>query len=125
MTNTRLVYTSDGGPQRYCARCGNPKEECTCRRGGARAGIERPGLPRDGIVRLLRDRKHRGGKTVTIIVGLPNEPELLADLAKSLKRACGIGGSIKGDTIELQGDVVTTVQARLTALGYQVKVAGG
>jgi translation initiation factor 1 len=125
MTNTRLVYTSEGGPQRYCARCGNPKEECTCRRAGTRAGIERPGLLRDGVVRIVRDRKHRGGKTVTVIVGLPDEPERLAELAKSLKRACGIGGSIKGDTIELQGDVVAVVQARLVALGYQVKVAGG
>lgn len=125
MTDRRLVYSTEGGRQSYCSGCGNLKTECTCRRGRSRGGIERPGLPRDGVVRLLRDRKQRGGKMVTVVAGLPDEPALLAELAKTLKRACGVGGTVKGTTIELQGDVVAAVQPRLVSLGYTVKIAGG
>jgi translation initiation factor 1 len=65
------------------------------------------------------------GKVVAVIVGLPDEPALLDDLAKTFKRACGVGGGVKGDTIELQGDVVEVVRMKLEALGYRTKVAGG
>ena len=82
-------------------------------------------LPQDGIVRLLRDRKGRGGKTVTLIAGLSGSPSSLASLTSDLKRMCGTGGTLRGDVIEIQGDFRERLQAELVRRGYTVKIAGG
>ncbi|GAC1381033.1 MAG: hypothetical protein NVS4B7_06560 [Ktedonobacteraceae bacterium] len=76
-------------------------------------------------MRITRDRKHRGGKTVTVITGVPASSESIATLAQQLKKLCGSGGTVKDDVIEIQGDHCDKVQARLTELGYKVKRAGG
>lgn len=83
------------------------------------------GAPRDGVVRLLRDRKGRGGKTVTLVVGLSGGTEELARVATELKRACGTGGSIKGDVVEIQGDHRERICLILREQGHLVKLAGG
>ena len=82
-------------------------------------------VPRDGVVRLLRDRKGRGGKTVTLIAGLPGAPTELAAIASDLKRMCGTGGTVRGDMLEIQGDVRERIRAELEKRGYRVKLAGG
>jgi len=79
----------------------------------------------DGIVRVMRDRKHRGGKTVTIINGVMGSEEELVTLAQQLKKLCGSGGTVKDGNIEIQGDHCDKVQAKLSELGYRVKRAGG
>lgn len=79
----------------------------------------------DGIVRVMRDKKKRRGKTVTVITGLPGGPAALAEVATVLKRLCGSGGTVSGDTVEIQGDHRERVAARLTELGHTVKLAGG
>jgi translation initiation factor 1 len=76
-------------------------------------------------VRLLRDRKGRGGKTVTLIAGLSGSPTGLAALASDLKRLCGTGGTLRGDLIEIQGDHRERLRAELERRGYTVKLAGG
>ena len=82
-------------------------------------------VPRDGVVRLLRDRKSRGGKTVTLITGLSGTPSALAALASDLKRLCGTGGTLRGDILEIQGDFRERLQTELERRGYTVKIAGG
>ncbi len=82
-------------------------------------------MPNDGIVRLLRDRKGRGGKTVTLITGVRANEAALEDLATTLKRYCGSGGSLKDGVIEIQGDHRDRLATKLTELGYRVKIAGG
>ncbi len=82
-------------------------------------------LPRDGVVRILRDRKARGGKTVTVIAGVQGSPDQLAQLTSELKRMCGTGGTLRGEAIEIQGDHRERLQAELTRRGYRVKLAGG
>ncbi len=82
-------------------------------------------LPRDGVVRLLRDRKGRGGKTVTLIAGLSGSPTALAALASELKRLCGTGGTLRGELIEIQGDHRERLRSELERRGYTVKLAGG
>jgi translation initiation factor 1 len=82
-------------------------------------------VPNDGIVRLFRDRKGRGGKTVTLVTGVRGNPAALEDLATTLKRSCGCGGSVKDGTIEIQGDHRERLAAKLAELGYKVKIAGG
>jgi len=125
MSNNRLVYSTDGGRVDYCRKCQQPKSACTCRTqrpaapGGARA------IPNDGIVRLHRDRKGRGGKTVTLITGVPGGERALADLCTTLKRLCGSGGAVKDGVIEIQGDHRERLAAKLDELGYKVKLAGG
>ena len=84
-----------------------------------------PAKKSDGIVRIMRDRKQRGGKTVTVITGVPVSEEALTALAQQLKKLCGSGGTVKDGTIEIQGDHCDKVQAKLIEMGYKVKRAGG
>ena len=115
----RLVYSTDGGRVTTCPTCGKTYKQCQC---GQPA---QPTRKSDGFVRVTRDRKGRGGKTVTVITGIPASDETLAALAQQLKRLCGSGGTIKDGTIEIQGDHCDKVMAKLTALEYKVKRAGG
>ncbi|HLX39052.1 MAG TPA: translation initiation factor Sui1 [Ktedonobacteraceae bacterium] len=112
----RLVYSTDGGRIDTCPRCGRAYKECRC---------DQPIKKNDGIVRVMRDRKGRGGKTVTVITGVPANADALATLAQQLKKLCGTGGTVKDGTIEIQGDHCDKVQTRLTEMGYKVKRAGG
>jgi len=87
--------------------------------------VAAPPVPRDGVVRLFRDRGGRNGKTVTVIHGLLERgPALEARLAE-MKRLCGAGGTLKDGVVEIQGDHRERLAARLRALGYTVKLAGG
>ena len=85
-----------------------------------------PRAPRgDGIVRVRRETGGRGGKTVTAIYGVALTEEPLKELASALKRVCGTGGTVKGGTIEIQGDHRDRIVAALEQRGYTVKLAGG
>ncbi|MEO0478583.1 MAG: stress response translation initiation inhibitor YciH [Planctomycetota bacterium] len=79
----------------------------------------------DGIVRIRRETSGRGGKTVTAIWGLPMTPTELSAFAKTLKKACGVGGSAKDGRIEIQGDRRDQCEKLLVEKGYTVKRAGG
>jgi translation initiation factor 1 len=113
--NARPVYSSDQG--RLCPECGKSVALCACTQRERPAG--------DGIVRVRRETKGKGGKTVTVVLGLPlGEAELKA-LAGELKRRCGTGGTIKDWTIEIQGDHVVLLLDELGKRGFKVKRAGG
>ncbi|HMO56983.1 MAG TPA: translation initiation factor [Roseiflexaceae bacterium] len=75
--------------------------------------------------RIARDRKRRGGKTVTVISGLRHDPATLEALLKQLKQQCGAGGTLKDGEIEIQGDHRERIAAALSAMGYRVKHVGG
>jgi translation initiation factor 1 len=79
--------------------------------------------PRDGVVRIFRDRSGRNGKVVTVIHGLPANN--LEDRAKDLKRLCGAGGAVKDGAVEIQGDHRERIADHLRVLGHSVKLAGG
>jgi translation initiation factor 1 len=115
-TDSRLVYSTDGG--RLCPQCLRTVVQCVC-------GDSKPAAAGDGIVRLHRETKGRGGKAVTVIKGLPLSGDSLNDLASQLKKKCGVGGSRKDDTIEIQGDRRDILKIELEKLGYVVKLAGG
>jgi translation initiation factor 1 len=101
-----------------CPACGKPVAECVCRREEA--------VPTgEGIVRVARETKGRKGKGVTVITGIPLPRQDLEKLATDLKRKCGAGGTIKGSTIEIQGDHRDLLVAELIKRGYTVKRAGG
>jgi translation initiation factor 1 len=78
----------------------------------------------DGIVRVGRESKGRGGKVVTLITGLPLRTADLATLATRLKKRCGTGGTVKNGVIEIQGEHRDTIVEQLLAVGYKAKRAG-
>ena len=81
--------------------------------------------PQQQNLRIQASRKGRGGKTVTVISGFQHKPETLAALAKKLKAQCGTGGTVKDNTIEIQGDHKQTLLDLLSKLGYPAKISGG
>jgi translation initiation factor 1 len=113
-----LVYSTDAG--RMCPVCRQPVARCTCK---ATAAAVPAG---DGVVRVSRETKGRGGKAVTLVKGVALGADALTALGKQLKAACGSGGTVKDGVIEIQGDHVEKVMAALKAQGHaSVKRAGG
>jgi translation initiation factor 1 len=82
-------------------------------------------LPQDQNPRIQTSRKGKGGKTVTVITGLEHDATAMAALLKQLKNKCGTGGSVKDETLEIQGDHRQTLLELLTELGYKAKLSGG
>lgn len=120
----RVVYDSAVGRVDRCPRCGKRLARCSCSR-PAEPLRSASSAPRDGVVRLHRDRKSRGGKVVTVITGLPGGQDDIERQATDLKRLCGTGGAVKGDVIEIQGDHRERIADLLRARGLTVKLAGG
>ena len=60
-----------------------------------------------------------------MVRGLPLSAAEKDDLARELKKACGVGGAVKDGAIEIQGEKRAQVADLLRARGYTVKVAGG
>jgi translation initiation factor 1 len=112
--NSRLVYSTDDGDHRPDAKR-KPRSASPVRSG--------PQLPDDGVVRVFREKGGRGGKTVTVVRGLPRAD--VQAVASDLKRHCGTGGSVKDGAVEIQGDHREKAAARLESRGYTVKLAGG
>ncbi len=111
-----LVYSTEGG--RMCPACRRPVAQCVC----PPARAAQP--PSDGIVRVSRETKGRGGKAVTLVKGLQLEAAALAALGRELKAACGSGGTVKDGVIEVQGDHCDRLVQLLQAQGRTVKRAG-
>lgn len=77
-------------------------------------------------LRVMRDRKQRKGKEVTLVTGFVGHEDALKDLGKTLKSKCGVGGSTKNNEIILQGNWVEKVVDLLKQMGYtQTKRIGG
>ncbi len=76
-------------------------------------------------LRVMLDRKNRGGKTVTLVTGFVGSETDLEKLAKTLKTKCGVGGGAKDGEIILQGDFKEKAFLYLQKEGYKVKKSGG
>lgn len=111
-----LVYSTDSG--RMCPDCRQPMPQCLCK---AQSAVPAG----DGIVRVSRETKGRGGKGVTLVKGVALDAAALTALGKQLKTACGTGGTVKDGVIEVQGDHCDRVIELLRAKGMTVKRAGG
>jgi translation initiation factor 1 len=113
--NARIVYSTASG--RTCPKCGWPADDCKC--SGQLARDE--ALPARITAKLRMEKKGRGGKTVTVVYDLPRNQVFLKDLASELKRACGAGGAVVDDTVEIQGDLRDRIRAVLVKKGWTVK----
>jgi translation initiation factor 1 len=93
--------------------------ECACK------ATAKAALVGDGVVRVSRQTKGRGGKSVTVVKGLALDSLALALLGKQLRTACGSGGTVKDGVIEVQGDHCELVMEALRKHGHSPKRTGG
>ena len=113
---SHAVYSTELG--RLCPQCQRAIAACVC-------GTGRPADAGDGLVRIHRESKGRGGKAVTVIQGIPEHPDKLKLICKQLKQRCGVGGAVKDSQLEIQGDQRSTCKQLLETMGYRVKLSGG
>ncbi len=88
-----------------CPNCGLPKEACIC-------GELEKTKQRITVHRTTR----KFGKYVTEVRGLDNSQ--VKEIAKKLKEELACGGTVKNNTIELQGDHTKKVKEKLIKLGF-------
>ncbi len=81
--------------------------------------------PKSLVLRIELDRKQRAGKSVTVVSGFTHSAEDLNTLAKQLKSKCATGGTVKGQSIELQGDHREKAETFFHGLGYKTRRVGG
>lgn len=110
------VYSTRPAAERPCPRCG--QRPCRC-------PPTRSLPPEKQEAHIRREKKGRGGKTVTVVRNLRLAPGDLQVLGKRLRQSCGSGGTVKNGAIEIQGDHRDKVAALLREMGYEVKFTGG
>jgi len=113
---SHAVYSTELG--RLCPQCQRAIAACVC-------GTDRPAGAGDGVVRIRRESKGRGGKAVTVIEGIPEHPDKLKVICKQLKQRCGVGGAVKDLQLEIQGDQREVICEWLSAMGFKPVLAGG
>jgi translation initiation factor 1 len=110
----RPVYSTDKGE--LCPTCGWPVRQCVC---SSTRGTET--VTGRIVARLRIEKSGRGGKTVTVVDGLPNNTEFVKALASELKQLCGTGGAAKEGAVELQGDHRERLRPYLIKKTFTVK----
>lgn len=98
-----------------CERCGELEENCNC----PPPPPER--VPPHKQTARLAVEKRKKGKVVTVVRGLSAEGNDLAALLAQLKNACGAGGAIKDDSLEIQGKHLERIRTLLAGIGYCVR----
>ncbi|MEN8165607.1 MAG: stress response translation initiation inhibitor YciH [Acidobacteriota bacterium] len=109
----RTVFSTELG--RVCPRCGWPEKNCSC------AAAPEESVPDRVVARLRIEKAGRKGKTVTVVDSLPMNQDFLKALAKELKKACGAGGTVVENRVEIQGDRLDRLREILRAKGWTVK----
>lgn len=101
----------------HCERCEKPESECRCPPLPA-AGSRIP--PEKQTARLAVEKRKKG-KVVTVVRGLTATASDLPALLTKLKNQCGAGGTLDGETLEIQGEHLDRLRKLLGDLGYRIK----
>ena len=76
-------------------------------------------------IKVRREKQGRAGKTVTTLFEFQASDRQREALCKELKKGLGCGGTVKANVVEIQGDQLEKIMARLVTLGYKPLQAGG
>ncbi len=88
-----------------CPKCGLPLQACVC---------EEIAKTEQRI--QITTEKKKFGKIITVISGFKDVD--LKTIAKDLKHALACGGTVKENTVELQGDHQARAKEALVKLGF-------
>ncbi len=116
---TRLFAGTEWDQPPRCDHCGELAQACECpplEESSARSLA----APETQTARIAVEKRKRG-KLMTVVRGLAAADNDLPALLSRLKTDCGAGGTIKDDTIEIQGDHQSRIAKALSAIGYRVK----
>ena len=94
-----------------CKDCSLPNGLCICQE-----------IAKEQQCAILSTDRRRYGKIVTKVEGLEDSAIDINQLAKLLKNKCAAGGTVKGRTIELQGDHKKKAAIVLKNNGFNVEV---
>ena len=90
-----------------CPVCGLPKELCVC-----------DTIGKDDQNIVVRIEKKRFGKIVTVVDGFDSKSVDMNELFKTLKKKFACGGTVRDNTIELQGNHKNHVKKVLIDEGF-------
>jgi len=99
-----------------CDRCGQLESACKCPSGSRPKNL----APPERQTLRLAIEKRKQGKVVTVIRGLSATGNDLPALLASLKDRCAAGGTLDGDTLEIQGQHLDRLRVILAEIGYKV-----
>lgn len=119
-SDSELVWSSDGGDFR-------PEQKRSKKKGKKRPSQASAPAPAQAgsTIKVKRETSGRKGKTATTISEIPLDEADTKALARRLKQHCGVGGTARGSSIELQGDHRDKVIAFLEKEGHRAVKAGG
>lgn len=108
MSNSRLVWSDDGGDQRK-----------------QKQPTDNSKVVESNIQLNLRRLTSGKGRTVIEITGLPNNKKWCQALAKNIKKKLGVGGTFKNGFIEIHGEKIELVCQYLDSQNIKWKKTGG
>lgn len=120
--NDRLVYSTEQGSLDKPMQKNRVAGKKSRKQAAAASAIKNPN--KQGV-RIRRESKGRGGKTVCIVDGLTLNDDGLKKLLKTLKGQLGTGGAVKDRCLEIQGDHREKLLQLLEKQGIKGKLSGG
>ena len=122
MTNSKLVYSTDPKDQK---KMNDELEKLKREKSGESIGAGDLVKSRNFTAIFRIEKGGRGGKTVTVIDGLPKQELFLKELTKTLKNKCGTGGTYslegKEGIVEIQGDKRDVIKKIFDSMNIKYK----